>query len=434
MKERVLFFCGFAEGVRDFFDLSSDDRVRILGLFGRGDVKNLPNKKAHTSSCNADNHVLLDSRRTQAIVPYYKKIDIITIHYLTLKAILRTKRTSVFSFFRGFQCPDHFGVPLPEKWGRLSVVTIYKLPRQKREVNMGKIVDALQSGKVLVSDGAWGTFLYEKGLKPGECPDVWSVDRFDDVVDIAKSYIEAGADMVESNSFGASCYKLEHFGLQDKAAEISEFAAKASKKAAGDKFVIASIGPTGKMLITEEVTEEDLYEAFKVQAIALEKGGADAVCIETMSDADEACCAIRATKENTNLEIITTFSFERTVQGSYKTMMGLAPVDAVEAALDAGSDIVGTNCGNGIERMIEIVTEMKAARPDAYILVHANAGLPQNVDGKDFFPETPDMMAAQVEKLIEAGADIVGGCCGTTPAHIAAIKKVVDVWNKKTGK
>ncbi len=299
---------------------------------------------------------------------------------------------------------------------------------------MGKIVDALKTGKILVSDGAWGTFLQAKGMKPGECPDLWAVDRFDDVVDIAQSYIDAGADMVEADSFGASCFKLEHFGLQDRAAEINEYAAKASRKAAGDKFVIASIGPTGKMLVTEEVTEEEMYEAFKVQAVALEKGGADAVCIETMSDAEEACCAIKATKENTKLEIITTFTFDKTRQGTYRTMMGLSPEAAIEAALDAGSDIVGTNCGNGIERMIEIVSEMKAAKPDALILVHANAGLPENIDGKDVFPESPEMMAEQVEGLIKAGANVIGGCCGTTPAHIAAMKKVVEAYNQKNGK
>ena len=137
---------------------------------------------------------------------------------------------------------------------------------------MGKIVDVLKTGKILVSDGAWGTFLHEKGLKAGECPDVLSIDRFDDVMDIAKSYIDAGADMVETNSFGANRFRLEHFGLQDKVSEINERAAEISRKAAGDKFVIASIGPTGKMLISEEVTEEDLYEAFKAQAVALEKG------------------------------------------------------------------------------------------------------------------------------------------------------------------
>lgn len=296
---------------------------------------------------------------------------------------------------------------------------------------MGKIVDVLKTGKKLVSDGAWGTFLYKKGMKPGECPDAWSINRFDDVVDIAKSYIDAGSDMVESNSFGGSCFKLEHFGYADKVKEINVAAAQASRKAAGDKFVISSIGPTGKMLLMGDVTEEELYNCFKEQAMALEEGGADAVCIETMSDADEACLAIKATKENTNLEVITTFSFEKTKNGDYRTMMGLDPVSAAKAALEAGADIVGTNCGNGIERMIEIVKEMKAEYPDAYILVHANAGLPENINGEDVFPESPEMMAVQVEGLLEAGADIIGGCCGTTPAHIAAIKAEVEKYNNK---
>jgi len=298
---------------------------------------------------------------------------------------------------------------------------------------VGKIVDILKTGKVLVSDGAWGTFLHEKGLKAGECPDALSIDRSGDVLDIARSYLDAGADMVKTNSFGANRYRLEHFGLQDKAAEINERAAAISRKAAGDKFVIASIGPTGKMLVTEEVTEEELYEAFKIQAVALEKGGADAACIETMSDADEARCAVRAVKENTKLEIIATFTFSKTVQGTYRSMMGLSPEEAVQRALDAGADITGTNCGCGIENMIDIVKEMKTGRPDAFILTHANAGLPVRVDGRDVFPETPEVTASHVENLIRVGANIVGGCCGTTPAHIAAIRKVVDAYNKSLG-
>jgi len=297
--------------------------------------------------------------------------------------------------------------------------------------DVGKIVDVLKTGRILVSDGAWGTFLHEKGLKSGECPEALSIDRFEDVEDIARSYLDVGADMVKTNSFGANRYRLAHFGLQDKVAEINERAAAISKKAAGDKFVIASIGPTGKMLVTEEVTEEDLYEAFKVQAIALEKGGADAACIETMSDADEACCAVRAVKENTKLEIIATFTFNKTVQGTYRSMMGLSPEDAVRRALDAGADITGTNCGCGIESMVDIVKEMKTLRPDAFILAQANAGLPSRVNDKDVFPETAEMTASHVESLIRAGANIVGGCCGTTPAHIAAIRKVVDAYNSR---
>ncbi len=293
-----------------------------------------------------------------------------------------------------------------------------------------KIADVVKSGKFLVSDGAWGTFLQKKGLMSGECPELWCVDRPDDVKAIAKSYIDAGADMVETNSFGGTCFKFEHYGLQDRVSEINEAAAKASKAAGGDnKWVIASIGPTGKMLITEEVTEQQMYDAFKEQAIALEKGGADAVCIETMSDIEEAVLAIKAAKENTNCEVICTFTFERTVRGDYRSMMGVSPSAGALAAIEAGADIIGTNCGNGMERMLDIVKEMREAAPDMPILLHANAGLPKNIDGVDVFPETPEMMAAFVDAMIEAGGNIIGGCCGTTPAHIAAIKKAVEKHN-----
>jgi 5-methyltetrahydrofolate--homocysteine methyltransferase len=292
-----------------------------------------------------------------------------------------------------------------------------------------KIVDAVKSGKVLISDGAWGTFLQKKGLKPGECPELWAVDRPADVKEIAQAYFAAGADMVESDTFGGTSFKLEHFGLQNRVAEINQAAARLSAEAAteagGTKWVIASVGPTGKMLVMEEVTEEELYNCFKEQVVALAKGGADAICIETMSDIEEAALAVKAVKENTPCEAIATFTFALTVNGDYRTMMGVSPEQAAEAMMEAGADIIGTNCGNGIERMIEIVKAMRTVAPKIPILVHANAGLPKNVNGVDTFPETPEMMAAQVHGLVAAGANIIGGCCGTTPAHIKAMKDAV---------
>ena len=291
---------------------------------------------------------------------------------------------------------------------------------------MDRIVEQVKKGARLVSDGAWGTVLQKKGLKPGECPELWCLEHRADVLDVARSYVAAGADMIESNSFGGNRFKLEFFGLQARAAEINEAAAAISREAAGSsRHVIASIGPTGKMLLMGDVTEAELYEAFKEQAVALARGGADACCIETMSALDEAGLAVRAVRENTSLEIVCTFTFEKTAGGGYRTMMGVTPAEMAAAMVREGAHIIGANCGHGIDEMIGVVRELKAAAPGTPILVHPNAGMPRNVNGVDVFPETPEMMAGKVPALLAAGADIVGGCCGTTPAHIAAIAKVV---------
>lgn len=294
------------------------------------------------------------------------------------------------------------------------------------QVAMKTIREKISAGAILLSDGAWGTLLQKKGLKPGECPDLWCLERRSEVFEIAKAYVAAGCDMLKTNSFGGNVFKLAFFGLQDKADAINAAAAEISRAAAGpDRHVIASMGPTGKMLLMGDVTEEQMKEAFARQAKALASGGADAVCIETMSDLDEASLAIKAVAENTDLEIICTFTFEKTASGEYRTMMGVSPTQMAEACLAAGADIIGSNCGNGFEQMPAIVAEMRQAAPSAPILVHANAGLPRVVDGKTIFPDTPEAVARHVPAILAAGANIVGGCCGTTPDHIRAIARAI---------
>jgi 5-methyltetrahydrofolate--homocysteine methyltransferase len=288
-----------------------------------------------------------------------------------------------------------------------------------------KISDQVKQGKILVSDGAWGTFLHAKGLKPGQCPELWNIEHPDEVYDIAKSYIDAGADMVETNSFGGSSFKLMHYGLADRASELNQAAAAISRKAAGDKFVLGSVGPTGKILMMGEVTPEDIYESFKEQVIALEKGGADAIIIETMTDIEEALLAVRAAKENTSLEVICTMTFEKTLDGEFRSMMGVSPTEMVTELVPEGVDIIGANCGNGIEGMIQIVKEIRSCNAEIPVLVHANAGMPVYHEGKTLFPESPEQTASYVRAIINAGVNIIGGCCGTTPEHIRQIARIV---------
>lgn len=298
---------------------------------------------------------------------------------------------------------------------------------------MGTMIEALKVKEVLVSDGAWGTMLQKRGLSAGECPEEWNISHQDDVYAVAKSYIEAGADIILTNSFGGHPLKLRHFGFEEKAREFNRTAAIISREAAGDThLVLGSIGPTGALLMMGEVTPEEMYDGFALQAQALKEGGVDALCIETMSDLEEATIAVKAAKETTGLDVVCTFTFERTNNGDYRTMMGITPSMVVQPLKDAGACCIGTNCGNGIERMIDIVKELRLCDSDIPILVHANAGIPTVIDGKTTYPETPEFMASYIPALLNAGARIVGGCCGTTPEHIRAIAQSVREYLSKT--
>jgi 5-methyltetrahydrofolate--homocysteine methyltransferase len=297
---------------------------------------------------------------------------------------------------------------------------------EKIKVCMKSLHAELQKGRPLISDGAWGTFLQARGLLPGECPELWNVTHRAEVLGIAKSYVDAGADMILTNSFGGSPIKLAHFGMQDHVSQLNEAAAAISREAAGsEKLVLGSMGPTGVILMMGDASEQELYDGFALQASALKKGGVDAVCVETMSALDEACIAVRAAKEATGLEVVCTFTFEKTVSGEYRTMMGVGPSEMAAAMIEAGASIIGTNCGNGFELMIGIVKEMRGAAPGIPILVHANAGKPVILNGVTCFPDTPELMVNILPSLLEAGANIVGGCCGTTPAHIQALSDAV---------
>jgi 5-methyltetrahydrofolate--homocysteine methyltransferase len=292
---------------------------------------------------------------------------------------------------------------------------------------MGKVLDKIAGGKVLVSDGAWGTFLHQKGLKADECPESWNLQRPDDVLEIASSYVEAGADIVLTNSFGASPLKLEGYGLEAQTIELNRSAAELSKKAAGDRaLVMGSMGPTGKMVMMGEVSPQEVFNGFMEQAKGLADGGVDGIVIETMTDPEEAKLAIEAVKKASSLDVGCTFTFSRNQDGVYRTMMGTDVEAYLEMALSAGADIIGANCGNGTAGMIEIVKVIRALDPDIPVLVHANAGLPIYQDGKTVFPESANEMSSQMEELVKAGANIVGGCCGTTPEHIRQIVQILS--------
>ncbi len=292
---------------------------------------------------------------------------------------------------------------------------------------MDDLLIRLAAGEVLVADGAMGTLLLERGLAPGECPESFALARPDLLSEIARLYCDAGAQIIETDTFGASPLKLALYGLDDQTAEINRCAVAAVRQAVGDRAHVAgSCGPSGCTLKPYGDTEPDqVYASFLRQMQALIAAGVDAVCIETMTDLTEARLAIEAARAvSATIPILATMTFDRTRRGFY-TIMGVDVAAAASGLAAAGADVIGSNCGNGIENMIAIAREFRAqtALP---LLIQSNAGLPQLAAGRAVYPETPEFMAEKAVALLDAGVAIIGGCCGTTPEHIRALRRMVD--------
>lgn len=282
------------------------------------------------------------------------------------------------------------------------------------------LASLLKNRPVLI-DGAWGTELQKIGLKPGESPEELNLTRPELVEAVASAYVQAGSQIILTNTFGGTRFTLERHGLADQTAAINRAGAEISKRAAGDQaLVFASLGPTGKMLIMDEVTEEELFDAFVEQAQALAAGGADGLVIETLADLEEAKVALKACK-TTGLPVVVSMVYDAGADLD-RTMMGVSVEQAAEELTAAGADVIGANCGQGIDGFVKLCARMKA-RTDLPVWIKGNAGLPEMVNGKTVYKIQPEQFAAAGQPLKAAGADFIGGCCGTSPDFIRALKR-----------
>jgi len=284
---------------------------------------------------------------------------------------------------------------------------------------MRQTIQELTSAGPVITDGGWGTQLQQRGLGPGDCPDAWNLDRPKKVEEVARAYVDAGSQLILTNTFGANRFILARHGLEDKVAEINRSGVEISRRAAGERAkVFASLGPSGVMLVMGEVSEGELQDAFAVQAEAMAAAGADAIVLETMTDPAEARLAVAAARE-TGLAVVACMTFDSGPDND-RTMMGTTPEEAAEQMAAAGADVIGSNCGQGISGMVKICRRLKAAT-ELPVWIKANAGLPELVDGQTVFRQTAEEFADHVPQLAEAGAAFIGGCCGTTPAFIEAV-------------
>lgn len=284
-------------------------------------------------------------------------------------------------------------------------------------------LERVESGPVLIADGAMGSFLMERGLQPGECPESFNLRMPEVLREIAGLYLDAGAEVVQTNTFGGSPIKLAAYGLGDRTEEINRTAVRAVRDAVGDRaYVSGSCGPSGQTLRPYGDAEpSDVRDGFRRQMAALVEAGVDVLCIETMIDLAEAKLAVEAARSvSPSIPVMATMTFDSTPRGFF-TIMGNDVASAAKDLVEAGADLVGSNCGNGVENMIAIAREFRA-RTDAPMLIQSNAGLPTMKDGRVTYDETPEFMAEKALGLLDLGVEVVGGCCGTTPEHTRALR------------
>ena len=287
-----------------------------------------------------------------------------------------------------------------------------------------RFTDCLR-GTTTLTDGAWGTEFQRLGATFGACTDEWNLTKPELVLQVADSYVQAGSGVILTNTFRANPISLSQYALQDRFEAINRAAVKISRQAAGNSaLVFASMGPSGKMLLTKQVSAEQLREAFSQQAHALAAEGPDAILIETMTDLAEARIAAAAALE-TRLPVIVSFVFD-TGKNRDRTIMGTTPEQVATALTSDGVHAVGANCGLGVRDFLPVCKRLAAASP-LPIWIKPNAGLPEMIGGVAQYKTTPVEFAAAGQELLEAGATFLGGCCGTTPEFIRALAQHLTV-------
>ncbi|MGI9644385.1 MAG: betaine--homocysteine S-methyltransferase [Ilumatobacteraceae bacterium] len=292
---------------------------------------------------------------------------------------------------------------------------------------MNVLNDLLAERDVLLVDGATGTEMFARGLESGGAPELWNIEQPEHVAAVHADYIAAGSDIVLTNTFGGSSFRLKLHRLQDRVVEINKAAAAIAREAAADAdrrvLVAGSMGPTGELLEPlGSMTYEACADAFAEQATGLTEGGADLLWIETMSHLDEVAAAVEGARRVSDLPICATLSFDT----AGRTMMGVTGVEAVTRAEDWGLAALGANCGNNLADTEAAVAEMRATDADLLLISKANAGMPEWHGAELHYSGSPEVMAAHAHRQREAGVRIIGGCCGTTPDHVATMRKVLD--------